>query len=382
MTYKLLNAIFLVAGTAIGAGLIALPITAINLGTHLSNIIMLLMASVAYHSANMLIRLDASIKQPLSIIELSKQISGNIAFTISLISFYLLSCALLTVYFCGMEDCLKTFLQIDRKLIIAVCGISLWITLNLTNNLFAHINSLLFTILLIVIISIVLQICCFHPTNLSIMPIRQSRELLTFLPIAFTSFGIQNICAYLYEYLQQDRKQIKIALAVGIAIPTIVYIMWILCIFTSINAYGNYNLLKQLQDHMLSAGQLVDFLCRCSKHTYLEYFFKSLTITAIATSAIGIGLGLLHSIQSSLIPSKTLASAIICLIPVTCAICIPNAFIRILSLGGVIAVVWVIFMPYYLIKKQQQHTTLGDKICLILGIMIVLCECLTYLISV
>ena len=110
---KLLNAIFLVSGTAIGAGLIALPLTAVNLGMTVTTFIIALMIFIAYQSSMMTIDLIEHHKKSVSIVKISKEIGGKRSFTISLLSFYTLSFSLLTVYFAGSADSLAAFSDSD-----------------------------------------------------------------------------------------------------------------------------------------------------------------------------------------------------------------------------------------------------------------------------
>ena len=109
----------------------------------------------------------------------------------------------------------------------------------------------------------------------------------------------------------------------------------------------------------------------------MEIFFKTLSLFAIITSAIGIGLGLKKSIEESVTSSKYMASGVVCAIPVVLCMAVPNAFINILSFGGMIATVFVIFVPYYLLKKKlNRKMDFGDNLCVIFGGVVVLCELL------
>ncbi len=110
---KLLNSIFLISGTAIGAGLIALPLVAINIGSIISSIVILFMAFLAYQTSLMIIDLNIKRNTSYSVMELSKMLSGNTAFTITSLSFYILSFSLLTVYFSGIASLLCSFFNFN-----------------------------------------------------------------------------------------------------------------------------------------------------------------------------------------------------------------------------------------------------------------------------
>ncbi len=375
---KLLNAIFLISGTAIGAGLIALPLTSVNLGTNILVAIIFFMVFVAYKTSMMTVDLNVANGKSASIVDLSRSISGEKAFIISMISFYTLSFSLLSVYFSGIANTLSSFFDFNDNFIIIICGFLLFFILNLKYSAFSKLNSILVVSLLVIILSAIIQI---HTKETSIMTsvyvVPQSisaSEIIAFLPIIFTSFGVQNICSHIFESLNKDRGKIKIAFLIGILIPAVVYIIWNSCVFENILA-GDVQFFQKLQNHQILVGKLIQFLCKSSENMYMEIFFKILSLFAIITSAVGIGLGLKKSIEESVTSSKYMASAVVCGIPVALCMAVPNAFINILSFGGMIATVFVIFVPYYLLKKRlKQRMDFGDDLCLVFGVMIVLCE--------
>ena len=366
---KLLNATFLVSGTAIGAGLISLPLTAVNLGIA-AVIITVIMIFVAYRSSMMTIELNTRNGQAASIVELSRKFSGSTAFAITLASFYILSFSLLTVYFFAIASSLNAFFAVDERLVALICGAVLFVILGLNVRLFSSINSALVIALLVIVVVAMCKIGISSLEAHGFTSIKFS-EIPAFLPVILTSFGVQNICANVYGYLNGDKRKIRYSFLLGILIPAAIYIGWNYCVFKNVLS-TDVDFLHRLQAHQVSVGELIKFLCESSKDAYIEVFLEGLTLLAIITSAIGMGAGLLKSIRTSIIPQKNISSAIVCLIPVILAITVPNAFINVLSFGGMIATTFVIFVPYYLLQKR----TLGDLFCLLFGATVVLCELL------
>lgn len=371
---KLLSASFLVAGTAIGVGLIALPLMAVNLGLGLASALIAFMVFMAYQSSMMTLDLNARCGEGASIVEMSQRLSGRKAFGVCLLSFYALSLSLLTAYFAGVADSLKVFLGLNPNLAILLCAVGLFIILCLKLEVFARLNSLLVVILLAAIVFALVKI---HVSSSIAFPKTQMKqsELFAFFPVIFTSFGVQNICPYIYDFLHHDRRKINLSFLIGILIPALIYISWIYFVFENVLS-RDPAFFAQLQQHQVSAGELVKFLCESSSGRMMALSFKVLSLLAILTSAIGIGLGLLKSIQEVFTPSHRLASAAICLVPVVLVLLVPNAFLSVLSFGGMIATVFVIFMPYYLSVKEKRAARPAYHLCFIFGIFVVLCELL------
>lgn len=371
---KLLNASLLVAGTAIGAGLIALPLMAVNLGIGLSAAVIALMVFIAYQASMMTLDLNERCGQAASIVELSRCFSGRKAYALCFLSFYALSLSLLTAYFSGITDSLHVFLGISSHAVLALCAVGLFAILCLNLEIFSRLNAALVVTLLGAIAVALFKI---HVSSSVSFPKAQTSfsEVCAFLPIIFTSFGVQNICPVVFEYLNKDRAQINKAFLMGITIPALVYMAWIFFVFENILA-NDPTFFVRLQQHQVSAGELIKFLCESSNSSLLEGVLKVLSLSAIVTSAIGIALGLLKSVREVLLPSRPLASMILCSVPVLLVLSVPNAFIPVLSFGGMIATVFVLFIPAYLERKTAHETTPKRtyRFCVLFGVLVVLCE--------
>jgi tyrosine-specific transport protein len=370
---KLINSIFLVSGTAIGAGLISLPLAAANIGLFWSFIIILVSLFVAYVSSCMSINLSVIAKRGLSIVELSRSFSGNIAGSISMLSFYILSFALLTVYFSAVVSIISYFTGIHMNSLFAIlCGGCFYLLFSLKINAFNKTNSFLFLLLLL---SVSVILCWLHTAQK--LPIETSclkmKDLFYVLPIIFTSFGVQNVCHFVCNYLEMDEKKIKKSFFYGILIAAVVYATWIYIILNTVYCVDTA-FFQKILEHKVESGELVTFLCNFSASKYMALFFEGLTLFAIVTSAIGIGVGLVGSLKEiSPLPVKKYTALAVIGIPVLATIFIPNVFMRVLSFGGIIATVFVIFMPFYLLCHLDKRNIFNLKylFCFLFGLAVV-----------
>ncbi|MDR0695476.1 MAG: hypothetical protein LBF56_01730 [Holosporales bacterium] len=371
---KFLSSVFLISGTAIGAGVIALPLSAANL--NLIQIVCFIGIGlfVAYHSSCMTIDLNMHVGESTGIAELSKRLSGKWAFAVSIASFYILSFALLSAYFSGITDTIEYCVNVSRPYITLLCGGGLASVLLVRLKMFDKLNALLFVILMLALMVITFVIYNFDVGAL-INTQFGSGDISHFIPIVFTSFGVQNICAHVCGYLEMDHTRIKRAFKIGVTIPAIVYIAWILTVLMSIQA-SDASFLEKVRSHEVGTGELVGFLCRNASLPMVSGIFKLLTFAAMATSAIGIGIGLLDSLRETYIKTKLLATGVVTAVPLLVAILFPHAFISILSFGAMIATVFVVFMPYFLLRRVAKEKTLQLRLvcCVLFAILVVLCE--------
>ena len=372
---KFLSSIFLISGTAIGAGLISLPISAAKVGMTWTFVIIMLALFVAYKTSCITIDLMKAKRAPLTIVELAHEISGNGAKFITMCSYYILSLALLSVYFSGTIGILNQFLNINST-ILCVCLFACLFFLK--SNIFAKINTAMVLTLFGLIISVILSsnfgILDFNTNNFDF-----SATMLLF-PIMFTSFGIQNVCAFVAKQLGlENLKAIKKAFLIGTTIPAIIYILWIYGILNRVFEF-DINLYNKILSEGVDVGVLISSLCNSAKFEIETLILKLLSLFAILTSATGIGIGLISSLCEIFSNKfKLLISSAVVLTSATLAILVQNAFMTILSFDGMIATIFVIFIPIYLslhIQKIPCKKIPGYVVCFIFGLIIIYVELL------
>lgn len=369
---KFFNSVFLISGTAIGSGLISLPIAAAKVGMFWTAIIIAITFFVAYKTSCMTIELMKEKGRPLTIVELSYEISGGSARLISMLSLYILSMALLSVYFVGVNSILNQFLDINSTILCIVMFASFFI---LKSSVFSRFNTIM-VFILFGLIACVIFFSVFNTfTNTFANNFNLSATAL-FLPIIFTSFGVQNVCPFVAKQIGlENLKSIKSAFLIGILITAIIYFLWIYVILGRVYGY-DINLYNKIISDGVEVGVLVASLCDSAKFEIETLILKILTLFAILTSAAGIGIGLISSLREVLGKKYRIAtSLLIAIIPAVLATAIPNAFMNILSFGGMIATIFVIFMPLYLkFKTQSVRRKYSEIVCFIFGLSIILVE--------
>ena len=372
---KIVNSVFLVCGTAIGSGLISLPLSAAKVGIQWTCLIIVLSLLVAYKTSCLTIDLIKSQGQSLSIVELSDNISGKIAKLISMFSLYALSLALLCAYFAGTRSILESFFDLNNNTSTFICVAMFSILFIMKPNVFNNLNSLLVSILLILIACAVCSMTA--TTTLCVDNINWSfKTIMPFLPIIFTSFGVQNVCPFVAKTIGlDDIKSIKKAFFIGLLITAVIYAVWIYATLARIYVYDNA-LYQNILNGGVDVGMLVNSLCNSANFKFVAVVLKLLSLFAIVTSATGTGIGLISSLKEIKYCNNKY-TIILCVIgiPTMLTMLVQNAFLRILSFGGMIATTFVIFMPVYLNLKISNKCISG-ALCVIFGIFVVIAELL------
>ena len=106
-----IGGIFITAGTCIGAGMLALPITAVSIGFVGSLILLFLMWIIMLFAAFVTVDINLKIKENASVAKLSKKFLGKFFHCLSFISLFTLFYALLSAYITGSSSILSSELK-------------------------------------------------------------------------------------------------------------------------------------------------------------------------------------------------------------------------------------------------------------------------------
>jgi amino acid permease len=236
-----------------------------------------------------------------------------------------------------------------------LCGLAFYVLFSLKIKLQSNVNTVLFALLIVLVFVILGKV--FHFSDELSSQAYTSPDILRSLPIVFVSFGVQNVCPYVYKFLNKDVEKTKKSFLVGISIVAVVYISWIYVILCSIHSCEPA-FYDQILEGKANSGDLINAICRISGSNMTHILLKAVSLLAIVTSALGIALGLgmsLHEIFRRNVMFLTV------LIPMAITLIVPNAFMNILSFGGMIATIFVVFMPIYLhslVHKEQKYNLL------------------------
>lgn len=357
------GAILLIAGTCIGSGMIALPLVLAKLGIIPSFIVMIFMWFVMYYSSLINLELNLQADHGMTLGDLGKKFSGIGAKWIGITSLKTLSYSLLAVFIYGGSSIFQELLDVYSfpKIASYYAACSL-ILLLLPLKLVDYINRALFASLIGVIAlltgGLVLSI---DWTQLPLFGTRAA-DIFAYaelLPVVFTSFGFQVIFHTLVNSYNKDKKLLKTAFFWGSLIPAIVYILWSSSILSVVYKDDPQFYLQMMADRA-EIGELIEILSGISQWKFVQALVWWISTLAIATSVLGVGVGLCESIQIMLptfIRHKDMrrftAAALTILPAYLIALLVPNAFIAVLGFAGMILAVIAILLPTYLLYKIQ-----------------------------
>lgn len=395
--YKQIGAILLVAGTCIGSGMIALPMVLAKIGLIPSTLLMVAIWFIMYYTSLINLELNLTAGHGLSLGALGRYFSGKTAEIIGTVCLKLLSYSLLAVFIYGASSILQELIESKLSLqfsfnaiatTFALLSIALFL---LPMKLIDYVNRILFIGLLVVVAILLFGLAI--TINWSDLPLfsEHSSSLSVWaalIPVVFTSFGFQVIFHTLTNYCHKNIKMLKRAFFWGSLIPAFVYIAWVYSILSAVYQ-DNPQFYSQMVSGNAEVGELIQVLSGIAKSESVQLLVWLISLLAIITSVLGVGVGLSDSLKAMMSKSisntqiRNLLASLIAVIPAYLVVMyVPNAFISVLGFAGMILSVIAILLPVYLfwqIKKERYHYPELTKKFLIhlstaVGVLVIVCE--------
>jgi tyrosine-specific transport protein len=368
---KKIGAILLIAGTCIGSGMIALPLVLAKLGLVPSILLMILIWSVTYYTSLVNLELNLQAGEGLPLGQLGRRFSGKIAEAIGVVSLKLLSYSLLAVFIYGAASILQQLIASHEGVTYSFNWIATWLTIGIavilmfSIKLIDYINRLLFIGLMAIVMVLIIGLAVsieWH--NLPLLGAKYSdlNAWWAVIPVVFTSFGFQVIFHTLTNYCHKNTRMLRQAFFWGSLIPAIVYIVWTSSIL-SVVYHERPDFYGQMVEGKAEVGGLIQVLSGIAKWESVQLLVWWISLLAIATSVLGVGIGLCDSLKRSIAryvshPNlRGFFASLLAIVPAYLAVIfIPNAFISVLGFAGMILAVIAILLPIYLFGKIENKT--------------------------
>lgn len=363
---KLIGATCFVAGTMIGAGALALPLTISKIGFLWGTLVMVLIWAVMYGSALISLELNLQNKKGADLSLLGKIYSGRGSQIWGGILLFTLSYSLLAAYLYGLGSVTQILLQeccsalISQKKIMVGMGILLGVMLCFSTKRLDYGNRWAFFILLGLFLIIFIglgqdlsfNVLSFEPTKGGDL-----KSWFIALPVIFTSFGFHVIFHPLVDYCDLDAKILRRSFFWGSLIALFLYLVWTLVSLGSIARD-----IQHYEEWCRGSQEVSAFiqqLAELSGSHWIQKVTWGISFCAILTSIIGVSISLFSSWQSHLLSyrdspyAKPGAIILTLLVPLIIALFVPNAFIGALGFAGLVLAQIAIFQPLYLFSRAK-----------------------------
>ena len=381
---KTVGSTLLVAGTMIGAGMLAMPLTSAGIGFGFTLVLLLGLWALLTFSALLFVELYQTAESDSGIGTLAEQYFGKAGRIIATAVLIIFLYALIAAYISGGGSLLKDLLpeSFGDKVSILLFTVIFGSFIVIGTHSVDKINRVLFFVMLAafaVVLSLMLPEIKFD--NLMATPI-DNALIISASPVFFTAFGFHGSIPSLNKYLDGNVKALRISILAGSAITLCAYILWQM----STHGLLTQNEFLQILKEDATLNGLVKATLAITGSNMIAGAVKLFSTLALVTSFLGVGLGLLECIEDLLKRSFNISAGRISLglmtfiPPLVFALFYPEGFILALGYAGQMFAFYAVVLPVSLVwKARRTHTNLPYKvwggnltliIVLVLGVII------------
>jgi tyrosine-specific transport protein len=156
------------------------------------------------------------------------------------------------------------------------------------------------------------------------------------------------------KFCKNNRELIRKACIWGSLIPAIVYIVWTIAILLVVANSDPKFFQLMLEGKATDVGQLIAVLCRAASSEKIHAIIWIVSVLSILTSIFGVGVALLDIFQNEWKIPKWKSVFWIVFAPAIVSMFVPNAFIRILNISGIILSIIAIIVPVTISWKMKK----------------------------
>ena len=298
---KITGSSLIVAGTAIGAAMLAMPIASFSIGFFSSIILLIFMYCLSTYTALVALEVNMAFGTALSIPRIAakhSKVIGWFATCVLAILFY----SLLAAYISGIAEITKTSIksyydiEVSQVLLKFIFTLLIFFLVSSYTKIVDLGNRFFFFLKIIVFIS---MIVIFLPKiNVGNFDFQYQKSfnfsvssLFVTIPIFFTAFGFHGSIPVIIKYLDGNPKDSYYTFIIGSFVSLIVYFIWQSVVFGVLPEEGELSF-RLIQESDNTLGMFVQVLSKLAQKPIFEYITSIFSWLAIVTSLIGVGIGL------------------------------------------------------------------------------------------
>lgn len=358
---KIFGGILLASGTAIGAGMLALPLSTAKSGFIPSGFAFLLCWFFMTIAALLLLEVNLRFPSDNDLVSMTGSIFGRFEKAIVWIVYLLFLYTLIVAYLTGSSAwVLKMLEKFDFKVFPNVVMISLIVIFGAVvfygTVIVEYINRyLMYGLILTYTMLIVSALPSVEVAKLSVIGLK---HLPPTLPLIITAFGFAPIIPSLTQYLNRDARALRYVIVLGGLIPLVIYLLWE-GVALGIIPLSGLNSFENLIQHYDDGTGVAVALEQSTGNTWITQSSRWFTIFAIFTSLLGVSLALFHFLADGLrIQKKTGLNRLfllgcIYIPPLLLVLFYHSAFSQVLGLAGILAALLFGIFPACMVWRTR-----------------------------
>jgi tyrosine-specific transport protein len=365
---KTIGSTFVAAGTAIGGGMLALPLVSAGMGFGVSALLFLFIWAVMFKSALLTLEVNLAFQAPRNhYATMAHATLGKPGKYLTYIAYILLLYALTSAYVTGGASLMQaaTTLLFNATLPnfinVLIFTVILGAIVAWSTRAVDLCNRGLFSIKIVLLIAV---FALFLPQVDYVVLFNnpQPTYLYAAAPVILTAFGFHIVIPSLAQYLGPDPMRLRKVLFWGSVLPLALYLIWLASLLGTLPHEGEQSF-SMLAKTGGSVGELMLAINFEMKKPWLSAVLNVFANVAVITSFLGVSLSLfdfLRDKEHEVEPHRARTALFTFVPPVLIAIFYPNGFVQLLSYASIFVAVILIILPAvmaYQVRRLPQLTT-------------------------
>lgn len=373
MNLKMLGSIAIVAGTAIGGGMLALPLATASLGTIPAFLLLVVIWGISIYTSLLMLEINLRTGVGDNVHAITGKLLGKVGQLIQGASFMSLLFALTMVYLMGGSSLLETRFEplgitMNNQVAVLLFTVFFGGLIAVGVKWIDKVSRVLFTsmvVLLVIVVAFLLpevdMSALLTSTGSEIVSGSELNNLwLAAIPIVFTSFGFHVCIATIVRYLDGDAVSLRKILIIGSTIPLVSYILWLMVTLGTLGGDRVYGLEGSLP-------LLVTALQGLANSEVLKQCIDIFANLALITSFLGVTMSLFDYVAELTrakddFVGRAKTWLITFIPPLLCALFYPDGFFKVLGFAAIPLVIMIIFLPIAMALKQRKQNLGGYQV--------------------
>ncbi|MFA0014267.1 amino acid permease [Vibrio lentus] len=348
----------IIAGTALGAGMLAIPMVLAQFGLLYGTLLMVLICFGTTYAA--LLLLEATIKAGggLGLNSIARKTLGKQGQLITNGLLYALLICLLMAYILGAGDLLSKLLS---NFGVEITAATSQITFTLLagavvasgTGVIDKLNRALFFVMLASLFATMVFLApSMTQENLMQVTSHEHVDLIKTSAILFTSFGFMVVIPTLVSYNHEATdKQLRNMVIVGSLIPLVCYLCWLFAVVGNLSE-EQFRSFKNVSDLMAAFE---------AQSPWVGNVLSTFTGLALLTSFFGVAMALFNQNRDMFNQNTAVTYCISFILPLASSLLAADKFLQVLNYAGIILVFLAVFVPLVMVHKQRFMKVAEDR---------------------
>ncbi|MEZ9391439.1 amino acid permease [Vibrio splendidus] len=348
----------IIAGTALGAGMLAIPMVLAQFGLLYGTLLMVLICFGTTYAA--LLLLEATIKAGggLGLNSIARKTLGKQGQLLTNGLLYALLICLLMAYILGAGDLLSKLLsnfgvELTATTSQVVFTLLAGAVVASGTGVIDKLNRALFFVMLASLFATMVFLApSMTQENLMQVTSHDHVDLIKTSAILFTSFGFMVVIPTLVSYNHEATdKQLRNMVIVGSLIPLVCYLCWLFAVVGNLSE-EQFRSFKNVSDLMAAFE---------AQSPWVGNVLSTFTGLALLTSFFGVAMALFNQNRDMFNQNTAVTYCISFILPLAGSLLAADKFLQVLNYAGIILVFLAVFVPLVMVHKQRFMKVAEDR---------------------